>query len=110
VKCDDIVNSTQCINDVFTLIGKKCVLVEPEEPICRDVVKGCENNNINSKISCESTGAVINNDNTPLECMWLEENSTSESTVSGRCKLKVLFVMLIIFFFFFFTSLFFFLD
>jgi cbb3-type cytochrome oxidase subunit 3 len=39
VKCDDIVNSTQCVNDTFNLIGKRCVLVESEEPIC--VVESC---------------------------------------------------------------------
>jgi hypothetical protein len=60
-------------------------------------VKGCENNNINSKISCEFPGAVVGDDNTPLECVWLEENSTSEPTVPGRCKLKVLFIIFIIF-------------
>jgi hypothetical protein len=42
VKCDDIVNSTQCINSVFTLIEEKSILIELEEPVCEDVMKGCD--------------------------------------------------------------------
>jgi hypothetical protein len=91
VKCDDIVNSTQCIDDVFTLIGENCILIEQEEPICRDVVKGCDNDNINSKISCESGGAVVDNNDTLLECVWLEGNYTAEPIMPGRCELKVLY-------------------
>jgi hypothetical protein len=39
VKCDDIVNSTQCINSIFNLIGERCVLVGSEEPFC--MVESC---------------------------------------------------------------------
>jgi hypothetical protein len=112
VRCDDIVNSTQCMDDVFDLIGDKCVLVESEEPICRDIVRGCENGSINSKISCESPGAVIDDYNKVLECLWLEGNSSSETNTNGICKLKVYyyfyyFIFFISFFIFFFYFFFF---
>jgi hypothetical protein len=95
VKCDDIVNLTQCINDVFILIEEKCILIESEEPICRDVVKGCENDKINSKISCETYGAVVDDSDAPLECIWLEGNM--ELTIPGRCEFKVLYLYLYIY-------------
>jgi hypothetical protein len=82
------VNSTQCIDDFFTLIKKECILIELEEPICQGVVKGCENNSIDSKITCETHGAVVDDSNTPLPCMWLEGNTTQN--VNQSCKLKVL--------------------
>jgi hypothetical protein len=99
VKCNDIVNLTQCINDVFISIEKKCILILSEEPICRDVVKGCENDKINSKISCETSGAVVDDDNTLLECIWLEGNI--ELTIPGRCEYKVLYLYLYLFISFF---------
>jgi hypothetical protein len=64
------------------------VLIESEEPICRDIMKRCENIN-NSKISCESLGAVIDDDDKVLECLWLEGNSSSETNTNGICKPKV---------------------
>jgi hypothetical protein len=65
-----------------------------EEPICQDVVKGCENNSIDSKVSCEISGAVVDDNNTPLSCIWLEGIVTQN--INPSCKLKVL-----LFFFFF---------
>jgi hypothetical protein len=103
------------MDDVFNLIGDKCVLVESEEPICRDIVRGCENSNINSKISCESPGAVIDDYNKVLECLWLEGNSSSEMNMKGICKPIVYyyfyyFIYFIFFFNFFFLLLFIFIT
>jgi hypothetical protein len=54
VKCDDIVNSTQCVNIIFNLIGKRCVLVESEEPIC--MVESCSDINDIDKCDGYSSG------------------------------------------------------
>jgi hypothetical protein len=55
MQCDDIVNSTQCVNNVFNLIGKKCVLVESKEPIC--MVESCFD--INDINKCDGYSSAL---------------------------------------------------
>jgi hypothetical protein len=70
------------------------VLVVSEEPICRDVIKGCENIT-NSKISCEYPGAVEDDGDNILTCIWLEKSFNSEPTIDSRCMRKVCFLLLL---------------
>jgi hypothetical protein len=96
VNCADIVKSTQCIDSVFSFINEICLLFESQ---CADVLRGCRNNSIDSKVVCEFPGAVDDDDGAPLECVWLEGNSAEEPVISGRCELKILLDSFIIFFF-----------
>jgi hypothetical protein len=64
------------------------VLIIAENPICRDVVEGCESMN-NSKIWCESPGAALDYNDNSVVCLWLEGNLNSELTVNGSCILRV---------------------
>jgi NADH:ubiquinone oxidoreductase subunit 3 (subunit A) len=60
-------------------INKECILIEGEEPICRDVVDECEKLS-DSKLACETSGAAVvvvvdeitnTKTKTELKCMWV---------------------------------------
>jgi hypothetical protein len=42
----------------------------------------------------------VDDNDGPLECIWLEGNSTTNPAIAGRCELKVLFALFTIFLFF----------
>jgi hypothetical protein len=78
VKCSDIMNATQCVPYFFSSLGLNCILILPDDPVCREIVNSCEKIN-ESKIACEFEGVAFDEEKGSLKCEWVNE----------KCILKV---------------------
>jgi hypothetical protein len=70
-----IVNWSQCGRSELNETGLSCVWLEEEDTKCETVKKSCDD--IEKKRICETIGAVADDDNKVLECLWIEGNSSS---------------------------------
>jgi hypothetical protein len=99
------VNSSQCAESELSGTGVSCVWVGRESTSgngrCEDVKTSCEA--IEDEEMCETVGAVISvSGSNSLECLWLIGNTSSTTTPTSRCVLKVFSFLFFIFCYFFF--------
>jgi hypothetical protein len=80
IKCDIIINETQCNFIKETIEDLRCIWVSGETTKCQTIKYSC--NEILSKATCERNGGAISSSSGEnLSCVWVEEESLGK-----RCQ------------------------